>query len=234
MYKKEKNMKKQMAKIVALIMAIVVITTMAACSGGVVATPENSYTISIYKEIKTQDQYGAVETTDYILWQSLNVIKTQMYDLPGGNNTNMSKPTGYNFDYGDVVYQYVNVSGTKYKTAHGIEVLPSRDETIFVRERQLKNIRFFIDGENIYDKLSEESKESFSKIYYGTYAESFPFNDRSYIGEGLLNYVREFLGRTIYSSDIKLYVGNQREKEIPADGVYINLIQSTDVNIVIN
>lgn len=232
MYKKEKNMKKQMAKIVALIMAIVVITTMAACSGGVVATPENSYTISIYKEIKTQDQYGAVETTDYILWQSLNVIKTQMYDLPGGNNVFIQNSNMYSVENGEKKYKYEgyeNPLGQQYKCSNGIKVLPEYDNTVFVRERQLKNIRFFIDGENIYDKLSEESKESFSKIYYGTYAESFSLNDTSY---ALLNYVREFLGRTIYSSDIKLYVGAQREKEI-SKGAYINLIQSTDVNIVI-
>ena len=96
-------MKKQMVKILALIMAVIAFTSMAACNSGVAATPENSYVISVYKEIKTQDEYGVVETTDYELWKSFNVIKTQMYDLPGGNNLYIEN-TYYNES--DRIYNY--------------------------------------------------------------------------------------------------------------------------------
>ena len=155
-------MKKQMVKILALIMVVIALIPMAACSSGVAATPENSYVISVYKEIKTQDEYGAVKITDYVLWQSFNVIKTQMYDLPGG----IDACEGLLVLLGN--YKYAYSSGfpeTTYLTAKNIKVLPNSDETFFVRERQKKNVNFYINGENIYNKLSVESKEKFRNIY---------------------------------------------------------------------
>lgn len=231
MYKGEIIMKKQMVKILALIMVVIALMPMAACSSGLAATPENSYVISVYKEIKTQDEYGAVETSDYELWQSFNVIKTQMYDLPGKDDIYLPY---FNYGYGEEKYIYnYDISGTLYKTDKGIKVLPSGDTTIFVRERQKKNIRFFINGENIYDKLSEENKLSFKNYYYGTYEEEIYVN-------GIDTYVSEILGYSMDISDLKFYIGNQRERELIKynsssyyGGNYITLIKSTDVNIVI-
>ena len=224
-------MKKQMVKILALIMMVIALMPMAACNRGVTATPENSYVISVYKEIKTQDEYGAVKTTDYVLWQSFNVVKTQMYLLPGGKDVGIFSNNFYNTG---AKYLYISNFSERYIMDGGVKILPSDDATLFVRERQKKNVNFFLNGVNIYNKLSKESKESFKEQYYGVYSEEFDL-------ASIIFYVSEIIETSVSSDKIKFYVGNQREKELEKENFSyygytysgIKLIQSTNVQIVI-
>lgn len=208
-------MRKKARIVVALIMVVCSLFVIG-CSKGdsaIEKNAENSYLISIYKEIYEQDADGIVKFTGYDLWKSFYVLKTQMFKLPEGKNE---------------AFIYDSYSGEKKSTENDIYILPSSDKTLYVRERQKKTINIYYYGQKIYNTLSGENKELYDKTFVNTYAETFSIST-----------LLRILGFSSGTTTISLYTKStylaDGEPFCRSDDSYyrsFGLIKTTDVYVV--
>lgn len=148
---------------IALLMALVLLFVGSLTGCGIDKNADNSYIISVYRELYSQDKSGKVVFEGYELKDSFYVLKTQMFELP--YDTTEEGEEGK--------YHYSNLPSYKNIKDKKLQVIPSGNELIYVRERNKKSISIYYEGEEISSKLSEKLLESYNKTFKNTYEESF-------------------------------------------------------------
>ncbi|MBR1968640.1 MAG: hypothetical protein IKA11_04525 [Clostridia bacterium] len=135
---------------------------------------ENEHIITIYKKEYSLNEEGKIQDDGYTLWKTFGVLNTQMYDLPNAK---------------DEKYFYLeSISGQKFVSEDKVQMLPSKSETLFVREREKKTINFYLDGVNVKTRLKSDNLEYYNKNFVDTYKEGLHYNvGTTYIWEDLLD-----------------------------------------------
>lgn len=201
----------------------------------ITATDGNSYVISVYKTQYEQKENGEVVFKGYDLKNSLQVIMTQMLELdyeiievenPDGE---IEKKLGK--------YQYLNLP-SDYEIIENkkLQMFPSSNATIFVREREKKSINIYYQGKEVNEILTDNKvKEEYNKYFKDTYTESFVLPGYE---------INAFLGNVNSSVRIELYTNADFEGEPFATKtleyssssglsgtLYFNLIKTTNVYV---
>ena len=130
---------------------------------------ENEHIITIYKKEYLLNEEGKIQDDGYTLWKTFGVLNTQMYDLPNAK---------------DEKYFYLeSISGQKFVGEDKVQILPAKSETLFIREREKKTIRFYLNGVNIEDRLDIENRKEYNKNFVDTYNEGFFGSGASGLGQ---------------------------------------------------
>ena len=209
---------------IALLMALVLLFVGSLTGCGIDKNADNSYIISVYRELYSQDKSGKVVFEGYELKDSFYVLKTQMFELPYDTTEDGAEGK---YSYSNLP-SYVNIKGKK------LQVMPSGNEQIYVRERNEKSISIYYEGEEISSKLSEELLESYNKTFKNTYKETFAFSS---------DFAKAIFDTPMTRISVELYTNESfsgepfLKKTISFDSWYdynrleINLIKSTNVYI---
>ncbi len=215
-------------------LVLITIVTMLICSfflvacGGVKATDENSYVISIYNECYRQETNGKVVYEGVKLKESFQVIRGQMFEILDYGVED--KNDYHKYSYLSLPSDYQIIENNK------LQIFPSSHDTIFVRERNLKNISLFLDGVEIYSKLTNEYKEDYNKYFKNVYTESF-YISSSYVNNVLKN-VKESVTLELYTNSA--FLGEPFAKStftfrynsgVFSGSLSFNLIKTTNVYI---
>lgn len=149
-------MKKLLFTAIALIMACCSLFAIG-CKDDVKANDENSYVVSFYFLERHQDVSGKVVEEGFAFWKSCNVLKGQLLELDGYEQE---------YDY------YKKENGTIVEAGEKGYFKPTDNATIYVKKRQKKTIRFFVNGENAI--------KSGNNRFIDTYEEEFSIHETPY------------------------------------------------------
>ncbi len=214
-----------MKKFAILLMSILMIVCSVAITGcGIQPNSENSYIISIYEKKYTQEESGIVIFNGYNLKKSFQVIKTQMYEL----DYELDEKAGEKYHYEGI---YTNDKIIENKK---IQVFPGSDATIYLREREKKDIKIYYNGEYVYNKLNPTLKKEYEEKLLGKYNENFHL-DYSVVGQIINNQGEDFI--------LEMYTNKEFTGKPFATGEFyynrtelrgsinFNLIETTDVYV---
>ncbi len=211
---------KKVGMIILTVIMLVCSLAMVGCKDK--ATDENSYRVSFYEEVYTQDEHGVVTLVDYKLNKSFTVLKTQMFEFENYGDSDVYGPNQYH----EIIGEYDG-----YWPGDKFYILPESDMTIFFEKARKKTIAFYYNNKNLFDNLSDEEKEEYESEYIDTYETNF------YIGA---SWWGDFTGEKISNSfKLEFYTNKDFEgepfEEVTisswASSVRIHLIQSTNVYI---
>lgn len=121
---------------------------------------DESAIVSIYEIVRQQDESGVVTQKDLKLYKTEKVLPTQMIKLPGNLES----------CWYDVV---VNERKNTAIYEDGVYFFPEGDKVIRYYQAQKKDITFYLNGQNIYDKLTDEEKTAFDEYFKDTYNYEF-------------------------------------------------------------
>jgi len=202
------------------------------------ATDENSYRVSFYEEVYTQDEHGVVTLVDYKLNKSFTVLKTQMFELPNAGGEYRDGPrlgdafVNGPYDYRDCVGEVETYWTDDYKKEF---VSPKSDLQIFFAKGQKKTIKFFYGMYDVVEKFfkDEEDKEMYQELFVDVYKMDF-YVPASYIsnilGSGKQVKLELFTNEECKGEPFAQEVFT-RSSGIWEGGIEFSLIQSTNVYI---
>ncbi len=136
------------------------------------ATDENSYNISIYKELYEQKENGEVVFNGLELKKAFQVVRSQLFEL------DYEKIEIINYDGTTTTvlgkYAYTGVpSNNEVINDKKIQAFPTKDTTIIMREREKKNINIYYQGQEVGSMLNVEDRVYYNNNFKNTYNESF-------------------------------------------------------------
>ena len=200
------------------------------------ATDENSYNISIYKEMYEQKENGELVYNGLKLKKSFQVVRSQIFELDYETvelvdfNNDVIKATGK--------YAYKNLPN-EYKIANDkkIQALPTKDTTIILREREKKNINVYYGVAELGSRIAGETKVDYNNNFKNTYNEDFYISEKelkSVLGNINSNVVIElytnpsFIGEPFATAEFIYYYsgvsGALSFKLIKSTNVYIKVV----------
>ena len=219
---------KKFIAIVVCALTLICSTVFVGCNGEGNKTPENSHIISIYSENYSQKENGEVVFDGYKHKKTFTILDTKMFELDiDVIETEDGNKLGK--------YSYTGLDSGKLADNKKIQIFPDSNMTIFLRERQLKNINLFYKGKEITYYLSTESKTDYADYFISTYEEDFKIYS-SYIEEVIslkedftieLYNNKDFVGEPFAES----YITYSKYYESYSGSISFKLIESTDVYI---
>lgn len=133
---------------------------------------DESAIVSIYEIVCQQDANGVVTGKELKLYKTEKVLPTTMIKLPGNSETCRYEAMTGN---GEIIDSFENK----------VYFFPEGDEMIVYSQAKKKDITFYLNGQNIYDKLTDEEKTAFDKYFKDTYEEEFYLSEE-FIDETLV------------------------------------------------
>ena len=230
---------KKVGMIILTVIMLVCSLAMVGCKDK--ATDENSYRVSFYEEVYTQDEHGVVTLVDYKLNKSFTVLKTQMFELPNAGGEYRDGPR-LGDAFVDGPYQYTEYVGDfeQYWTDDNkkLFISPESDLQFFFAKGQKKTIKFFYGKDDVVEKFfkTEEEKEAYNTLFVDVYLMNFSVPASS---------IESFLGTTGKEVKIELFTNENLEGEPFAEETFtynsyyeswegeieFDLIKSTNVYI---
>ncbi|MBO5925706.1 MAG: hypothetical protein J6Q52_05570 [Clostridia bacterium] len=215
--------------VVLLLFSMLVFT---GCNSEIKPTDENSYLISVYSVKREQKTNGEVVNTGLELKKTIQVLKTQCFEL----DYEEVKLVDYDGDTYEALgkYEYSSLPSQRSYFDKKIVVFPTSDATILVRERQKKNIKIYYGGEEVLNNLGEREKVEYNNYFKNTYNESFSITGTNV--DAILKGVKK-------NVTIELYTHSSCVGEPFAEGSFtyrsygfsgsidFELIQSTDIYV---
>ena len=199
-------------KTVVLFLLVAVGIFCTGCAQGPEKTPGNSFNISIYKRVLSQDNTGKIIDEGLSLWKAFSVLKSQVYDLPEWGNERYAYES-QTYSISENGYSEFTIYDYKEQKQIRRQILPKTDLMHIVRERRKKNVIFIYNGEDNSKNFDVEGMEKYREMYCETYSESF---DVTPIGEYLKERIPaakfEFYFDSEMSSLLTSYYKNERER----------------------
>ena len=221
-----------MKKIIVAILTILTLVSsmmIIGCNNGIKKSDENSYFISIYNEIYSQKENGEIVFEGYNLKSSFQVLKSQMFEINDYEQ----------YESNDKIiigkYIYSNLPSNRYIINNNkLQIFPTSDTTITVRERERKTIILYINKKPVRSIIDYEYFDEYDEMFTYTYEENFSIS-ASYISQALANYNSnvnvELYTNELYEGEpfktIKLYYSSYNNEF--SGTISFNLIKSTSV-----
>lgn len=171
-------------KIIALLLVIVCAfaTQMVACSE-VPASSTNSYMISIYTLQRSQDDDGNILTNGLQLKRQFMVVRSSAFRLDEATDKNS--------------YEIASGTGKVLTYKNEVQVIPTSDMTLLIREGQLKTLNLYINGLAVNETKDVDLLQSYNALVVDTYEETFDltdiiceymnYDDKQYVGDYIID-----------------------------------------------